>query len=74
MDELPQRWTARMPALAGVVFTQAAADSLVGQVVQVKVRKSDGGEVLAEWGDATVVAAELVDGGDMLVTYERNPS
>lgn len=61
----------RISAAPLTVFTQSAADSLVGKKPRLNIREFDGGEVLKDFGEATVTAAEVVDNGSAIViTYE----
>lgn len=69
----PERFTARMPALAGIRFTPQMGLALIGQVVPVNGR-GEGGDIVIDFGPWVVVDVEPVDdGAAMLITYERAP-
>jgi hypothetical protein len=67
------KFTFRMSAGPHTRFTDDAARSLIGQRPRLNARESEGGPELADFGQGTVVAAEVVDdGAAMMVTVESD--
>lgn len=65
------RFTFRMTTEYPVRFTEDAARSMIGMRPWLNARESEAGPVLADLGQGTVVAAEVVeDGAAMRVTIE----
>ncbi len=67
----PTRITFRIDAGPDERYSERFAQSLIGQTPRLTHREHEGGPVLADYGAATVVAAEIIDdGAAVLITYE----
>jgi hypothetical protein len=68
--DLPRVATFRIHAGPHEIYTEQAAQSLIGQNPRTVFRETEGGPVRAEFGRMEITAAKVVDGGRAMdITY-----